>query len=628
MMPSLENDFGTLAAEPTGAVELAAVVPARRGGRALRIPLVAALLVLVSAIALPLMVVLYVSAAAVQQNALDLLRQSTEGFLRVAGTRVDLHLRPVTEQSSYITSLIESGRIDPADQDDFGKFLIGAHAALPQVHDLAFLYADYHLLRVNRERHSVVLRDWTGDADARAIVEEASASAKPYWGEFFYVPASGATLLNYRTPVRRNGQFLGVLIAAVSVATLSDFLSHAATRYADHAYILDGADLVVAHANLVNGTSGLSRAQPLPTLRQVGDPVLAQIWSGTSNSGIALGLAAEFGGRAVTIGEETYLFVHRTISGYGPRPWIAGTYVPLSSIRPQLQRTRWILALGLLILLSATAGVTLLSHSLARPVRQFALASEAIRRMDFANAPLVARSMFRELDASARAFNAMLTGMREAAAYLPRNLVRRLMTPDAAAAPLSQERTVTVLFTDIGHFTTMAEGLPPAEVAAFLNAHFSLLAGCIDAEGGVIDKFIGDSVMAFWGGLEPDPRHAERALGAALRIAATIRTDNERRRKLGLDPVHLRIGLHSGQATAGNIGAPGRVNFTLVGDTVNVAQKVETLGRTVGSDEDDVTILLSDATNSLLGEGLEAFSLGHHLVSGRASSIEIFRIVV
>jgi len=136
-----------------------------------------------------------------------------------------------------------------------------------------------------------------------------------------------------------------------------------------------------------------------------------------------------------------------------------------------------------------------------------------------------------------------------------------------------------VMFTDIVSFTPQAEELPEQETADMLNHHFALLGACIEADDGVIDKYIGDCVMAVWGGLSKMDDHADHAVHAALEMARVIREDNVQRAAAGKAPVRLRIGLHSGPVVVGNIGAPGRVNYTVVGDTVNVASRLEQLAR-------------------------------------------------
>src|SRR5690606_6211769 len=106
---------------------------------------------------------------------------------------------------------------------------------------------------------------------------------------------------------------------------------------------------------------------------------------------------------------------------------------------------------------------------------------------------------------------------------------------------------VTVMFTDIVGFTTMAETMPAQEVANVLNSHFTLVVDCIEAHGGIVDKYMGDAVMAFWGAPDGDPDHAALACAAALDIMAAVCRDADERRQAGLPPIRVRVGIHSGR---------------------------------------------------------------------------------
>jgi adenylate cyclase len=185
----------------------------------------------------------------------------------------------------------------------------------------------------------------------------------------------------------------------------------------------------------------------------------------------------------------------------------------------------------------------------------------------------------------------MVAGLRSFALYVPRRLVLGLIQRGDVTRLDVETREVTVMFTDIVGFSGRAEGLSGAEVARFLNHHFALLTARIEAEGGTVDKFIGDAVMAFWGAPEEQPDHAARAARAALAIAEDLRRDNAGRP----DPVRVRIGLHSGPAVVGNIGAATRMNYTLVGETVNAAARLQELGKRIAPGAEAV-VLVSAAT--------------------------------
>ena len=170
--------------------------------------------------------------------------------------------------------------------------------------------------------------------------------------------------------------------------------------------------------------------------------------------------------------------------------------------------------------------------------------------------------------------------------------------------------------------------MPAAEVARFLNEHFALVDRCVELWEGTIDKYIGDSVMAFWGAPEEQVDHAARACRAALGIVAALCADNENRARRGCAPVRIRMGIHSGRALVGNIGAPSRINYTVVGDVVNVAERLEELARDVAGENEYACILVSGDTAGRLGAGFELVPVGRRVLRGRAEPLDAFRLQV
>ncbi len=234
--------------------------------------------------------------------------------------------------------------------------------------------------------------------------------------------------------------------------------------------------------------------------------------------------------------------------------------------------------------------------------------------------------MFRELDQQAKSFNAMLRALRWFELYIPRKVVERLVKRGDIDDTISSAREITVMFTDIAGFSSVAENLSAPDVAALVNRHFEIVAGCIEAEDGTVDKFIGDSVMAFWGAPDAQPDAAERACRAALAIAEGIRAENVRRRSGGEAPLGIRIGIHSGSATVGNIGSPGRINYTIIGDAVNVGQRLEQLGKTLCPEGSETAILISGATAAGLGPEFHPTPVGIHSVKGRTGEVDVFTL--
>ena len=235
-------------------------------------------------------------------------------------------------------------------------------------------------------------------------------------------------------------------------------------------------------------------------------------------------------------------------------------------------------------------------------------------------------SRVRELDEQSNTFNSMTGALRWFQAYVPRSLVHQLMREGDLASLASDRRNVTVMFSDIAGYSTISEGKSAAEVADLLNHHFGILTHAIEAEGGTVDKFIGDSVMAFWGAPEKQKDRAIRACRAALAIRAGIAADNRERKSRGEPPVHVRVGIHSGQATAGNIGTRDRVNYTVIGDDVNIAQRLEQLGKEVSPDA-EVAITVSGAAVNDLDGLFEVEPVGEMEVRGREAAVAVYRLV-
>ena len=181
------------------------------------------------------------------------------------------------------------------------------------------------------------------------------------------------------------------------------------------------------------------------------------------------------------------------------------------------------------------------------------------------------------------------------------------------------------MFTDIVGFSTASEGMQAPELANFLNKHFSLVVKCIETEDGIVDKYMGDAVMAYWSESE-EGHSANNACRAALAIAEAISEENRIREKNNESAIEIRIGIHTGMATIGNIGAPGRFNYTIIGDTVNIGQRLEQLGKEITAHNRETTILISADTKANLTSMFSPIIVGDYQLQGRASNIEVYSL--
>ncbi|MGO1077295.1 adenylate/guanylate cyclase domain-containing protein [Inquilinus sp. CA228] len=553
----------------------------------------------------------------------DLLARAAQLGLDSVQARIADRFTPVEDQLAFLAREIAAGHTD--DGAALDRLMTGALAGTPQVRVLSLTGLDGAIRGVTQGPHGVfTFTDTIHRDDERQEIETARGRRDAYWGPVHFVPAEvmRTSVANLHRPVHADDRFVGVLTATITVDALSDHLrTIAEANPGTTPFILYGPDRVLAHPAMATQRPALSPEHPLPSLDEVGDPFLAGLWTEAKRETVG---EIDLEARVVRLGDDGRVILTRTVEGYAPRPLIVGVEVPVEVLdKPTDDLLRAALA-GLAVLAIAILVAIVVSRAIARPVGAMAREVRAVGSLDFAALRPLPGSLFSELNEQARAYNTMLTGLRWLETYVPKALVRRLLRGGGAMP--STERVVTVMFTDIVDFTATAERMPAAEVAALLNAHFDLLGRCVEAEDGTIDKFIGDCVMAFWGAPDDQPDHADRALRAARAIAAAVTADNAARRGCGLAPLRVRIGLHSGPVVAGNIGMSGRSGYTIVGDAVNLGNRLEQLGKAVAP-ADEVVVLASGETVELAaGDRSDLRSLGPHAVPGRRTEIEIFRL--
>jgi len=393
-----------------------------------------------------------------------------------------------------------------------------------------------------------------------------------------------------------------------------------------NAFILYGRDRVLAHSNMGAESVRPTADEPLPTLARFGDPVLAALWDDRRNERRLFLTRPPVENRTIHVGGEYYPFFYAELAGYSDRPLLVGVYTRTSDFADIINRLILALVAGGLAVVGAVVMAVLMGRRLARPVRRISEAATLVGDLRVSEVQPLPRSRIREIDEQARAFNAMTSALRWFEAYVPKPLARHLLKGGDTRALESERRNLTVMFTDIAGFSTSSQEHDAAAVAEYLNRHFAILYSCIEAQGGIIDKYIGDSVMAFWGAPDKLKDRAERACRAALMIRDAIEGDNSERRTAGLPETRMRIGIHSGDATVGNIGSAARVNYTIIGDMVNVGQRIEQLAKVLAPKDQAVAILISETTRADLGPDFAPRSLGRHKLRGRQGEMEIFTL--
>jgi hypothetical protein len=446
--------------------------------------------------------------------------QEAFGAIEIA---LESHLLPAVDQIEFLGQHIENNNYDLNDREALRHLFVGALAATPQIEEVVLVERDLTLLSVSQTHDRAIKVRTTprsGPANLQTVVEEVEASDGVRWYELVHF--DGTTYLNLRRPLRRDGEYLGFLASLVSLPGLSQFMTDIGDDQEATVFILQGSKDVLAHPALVSPHPELSEETPVVAIDRVGDLVLAALPSGQIKPGMEALQSEGIEVLHVDVGDNAYLVATKQVDHYGSIPWQLGAWVPMEDTMDAMHRLRHGAAIGLAIAVLAVLLAIVLGRLFARPIRRVAAESTKISGLDLGQVRPLPGSRIAEMDEQARAFNAMLSGLRSFERYVPRRLVSQLIASHSGDEVGSEERELTVMFTDIVGFTAMSERLPAAEVARLLNEHFSLLAGCVEAEEGTIDKYIGDALMAFWGAPDIQEDHALRACRAGLAIAEAI----------------------------------------------------------------------------------------------------------
>jgi adenylate cyclase len=290
----------------------------------------------------------------------------------------------------------------------------------------------------------------------------------------------------------------------------------------------------------------------------------------------------------------------------------------------QLER----LLMGLNIVALVVSGVVgvFVARGVTRPVIELSKGVQRINKGDYGvRVPVKTRD---ELGDLASAFNGMAVGLEERDKV--RDLLGKSVSPEVARELMRSEielggeiRKVTILFSDLRGFTAHSETQSPEDLVKELNAYFTAVTGAVEAAGGIVDKYIGDAVMAVFGAPVEMPDHADRAVRAAMEILRAEESLNRQRSEVGLSPLRTGIGISTGDVVAGNVGSTSRYNYTVIGNEVNLASRLESLTKELRF---GARIICSNSTRVALVKNYQLRDLGETEIRGKKGAIRLWAV--
>jgi adenylate cyclase len=405
----------------------------------------------------------------------------------------------------------------------------------------------------------------------------------------------------------------GAFTLDLKLDALSAFLAGLAADGATTAFVFLDEGILLAHPDPAIARPGGSWT----TLAASADPLLRQVWAAFAPGQLRPGEVGRIAGAA----GPTLVFLSQ-LPDLAPSPILVAVAAPLevftAPVRDGLaEGLRWAAA-GMLVGLFA---IGLVARRIAGPLSRLTREAEAIRGFKL-DGPVPVRSHIVEINRLAGAMGAMKASLRTFGAYVPRDLVRQLMKAGGTAELGGERRALTVMFTDVEGFTSLAEPLEPEALMRVTSHYFEALTGTLLEHGATIDKYIGDAVMALWNAPTHQPQHALVACRAALAGAVTTRRLVEEFVARGWPPMATRFGVHTGEAVVGNVGSSDRMSYTAIGAMVNISSRLEALNKRYGTQ-----ILVSGAVRAAVGQACVLRSVDLVTVKGASQPIEVFELL-
>jgi len=539
--------------------------------------------------------VLYLGFSSAIENTQNLLYQSAERTIDSLIKDISNDLDPVYFHAQSLSNRTLSGDLDPRQEDDWQKTIAELPRTLPQVASAAFIGPDLQGVIYLADDETVLRRDFSMLPQATKLFSTIEEDREPRWLRPLWSPIIHKSIVAIAAPLYRIDEFLGIHVAVINLDDFSERLARNLEGTGLTPFVIYENNWLLLHPAITNwspapeliamesvfGQTGFNVV--LPDLESLPREKISRFWEAKI---VPLEEAGLTGETRITRFEEngqTELFLYRKVKKFGDRNLIVGAHFDRSQLEPEFKRLRNYGLLGVLVLgLSVLAALTL-GGLTAKPIRRLANATRIARGDNLDEVPILEQSTIRELDDAAASFNEMIVGLRERARirnlfgkYVPPSIAKKLIEDEGGLEPLNAE--ATVLFVDLEGFTSLSERLEPQMIAELLNEYFSAMVAVIRRHNGIVTQFQGDAILAIFNIPIADPEHQNNAVRAAVEMLEIVTST-----KFAGHQLAIRVGINTGEVFAGNVGADDRLNYTVHGDAVNIAARIEAMNKESGT---------------------------------------------
>lgn len=435
------------------------------------------------------------------------------------------------------------------------------------------------------------------------------ASDEPRWFDVTVHPVGPRPSIAYAGPIDVYQKRQGVLAIIIEYTRLARFLSQLSVGKSGAAFILGRDRKTIAAPDPDADEVDMQRSD---------QPLLAIARGALEQAGAAYDSEKKIANHVrLVAGEAAYSVTLTPLAFLG---WTLATVIPEAEFLGPIETTirKLLIGLAMLILAAGILSAWLARRIIATPLILVVDELKHVARFDLDKVRRHA-SRVTEIENLSAAIADMAGGLAAFRKYIPADLVKMLVREGVEPRPGGSIKTLTVLFADIAGFTGLSERLGD-RIVPLLSGYLEVMSREVTSHSGTIDKFIGDAVMAFWGAPAPNAEHAVDACRAALACQQALResglTDDAGR------PLRVRVGVNSGDMLVGNIGSEVRLNYTVIGDAVNVASRLEGANKEYGTD-----IIIGEETRRLAGNRVVVRELDRLTVYGRAHGMAVYELL-
>lgn len=454
------------------------------------------------------------------------------------------------------------------------------------------------------------------DPRLRPWYEGAKKSKSLYWTDVYIFFHDGKAGITAAYPAMApNGKFVGVFGLDIHLEEISHFLENLKIGKNGVAFIFNEKNELVAYPDVsrtIKEENGILRPVHI---EEMGIASITASFRECQQQGKDK-CVIETGGKRYIASFQNFPESFRA-------RWKVGVVVPeddfIGAAKDEMQVS---LIICLIILVISISLAMLISRGISRPIRLLTKETDKIKNFDLDD-KITIKSYIREIQIMSNAIAAMKSGLQAFRRYVPAELVRQLISTGEEARLGGQKRTLTVFFSDISGFTTIAEGMAPEELMIHLSEYFDELTQILSEQKGTVDKYIGDGILAFWGAPVPEDNHAFHACNAALICQEKLKALNRKWAGAGKSPLATRIGISTGETVVGNVGSSERINYTVMGDNVNLASRLEGVNKLYGT-----RIIVSRGTYAAVSDKFWFRPLDIVAVKGKSEGTAIYELLM